>query len=109
VENLYQYHSGVSDDLIGEENPVPDSRHLLGIVPNLKNYWQGGRLATVKRSIILIMLGTNDVGHGFELDKAPDRVRALLDIIFALPDVGHPKVFWPLFRRIAGRKRIGPT
>ena len=37
--------------------------------------------------------GTNDVGHGFELDNAPARLRGLLDLIYALPNVGQPKVF----------------
>lgn len=93
ADNLYHYHSGVSGFLIGELHPTPGAKRLPGMVPNLGNYWQSGRLATVKPSVILIMLGTNDVGHGFELDHAPARLRALLDLIYSLPDIGQPKVF----------------
>ncbi len=93
ADNLYHYHTGLSGYLIGEATPTPNAKRLPGVVPNLDTYWQSGRLATVKPSIILIMLGTNDVGHGFELDSAAERLRKLLDKIYALPAVGQPKVF----------------
>jgi len=90
AENLYHFHTGVSGYLIGK---TPPTKRWAGIAPNLDKYWESGRLATVKPSIILIMLGTNDIGRGFELDSAPDRLRDLLDKIYALPSVGQPKVF----------------
>ena len=85
-DNLYHYHSGVSGILIGDKK-----RH--GFSSIISSSWKQGRLATVKPDIILIMLGTNDVGHGYELEKGPERLHALLDQIYALPNVGKPKVF----------------
>ena len=90
ADNLYHFHTGVSGYLIGK---TPPAKNWAGIAPNLDKYWGSGRLATVKPSIILIMLGTNDIGRGFELDSAPDRLREMLDKIYALPNVGQPKVF----------------
>lgn len=85
-ENLFHYHSGVSGILIGDENRE-------GMSSILEKSWTSGRLAEVKPNIILIMLGTNDVGRGYELDKAPDRLRALLEQIYSFPAIAQPKVF----------------
>ncbi|MGJ8677508.1 MAG: GDSL-type esterase/lipase family protein [Akkermansiaceae bacterium] len=86
TDNLYHYHSGVSGILIGSEK----SRGLFSMLPES---WESGRLAVVKPRIILIMAGTNDVGRGFKLDQASDRLRALLDRIYELPNLGQVQVF----------------
>ncbi|CAA6691685.1 MULTISPECIES: GDSL-type esterase/lipase family protein [unclassified Lentimonas] len=85
ADNLYHYHSGVSGILIGDAT----RRGFRTILPTA---WRQGRLATVKPDMILIMLGTNDVGHGYDLDNGPQRLRGLLDEIYALPNIGQPKV-----------------
>ena len=86
TDNLYHYHSGVSGILIGDAG-------RLGFTTILESSWQQGRLASVKPDIILIMLGTNDVGRAYELDNASNRLRALLNKIYALPDIGQPQIF----------------
>lgn len=86
VDNLYHYHSGVSGILIGDEQRS-------GFSSILKSSWNKGRLASVKPDVILIMIGTNDIGHGYELDNAPARLRGLLDEIYKLTGVGEPKIF----------------
>ena len=55
--NLFQYHSGVSGAILGDT-----LRFMTGMTQNLPSHWNSGRLATVKPNIILIMLGTNDIG-----------------------------------------------
>ncbi|MEP2775105.1 MAG: GDSL-type esterase/lipase family protein [Luteolibacter sp.] len=84
ADNLYHYHSGVSGIRIGE---VGGDRGFASI---LEKSWNEGRLATAKPNVILIMLGTNDVGM---MENAPDRLRKLVTGIYALPDVGEPTVF----------------
>lgn len=93
ADNLYHYHTGISGFLIGNLNPKPGTKKHGGIANNLKKYWNTGRLAKVKPDVILIMIGTNDVGRGYELEAAPQRLQNLLDMIYDLPEVGDPKVF----------------
>ncbi len=87
ADNLYHYHSGVSGIQIGKKDG--DS----GITPNLPDWWSQGRLAVVKPDVILVMIGTNDVGRANDLRNAPRRLRTLLQTIYAQPDVGQPTVF----------------
>lgn len=82
--NLYHYHSGVSGVLIGETE---------GDSGQIRKWWQSGRLRKVKPDIILIMLGTNDIGRGYKVEDAPERLRSLLDNIYAQPSIGNPKVY----------------
>lgn len=87
IDNLYHYHSGVSGILIGEKNG--DS----GITPKLAEWWTQGRLEVVKPQVILIMIGTNDIGKSYDVPNAPRRLRTLLQTIYAQPEVGNPTVF----------------
>lgn len=87
IDNLYHYHSGVSGILIGEADGES------GTTPNLANWWHQGRLDVVKPDVILIMIGTNDVGKAYDLPNAPRRLRVLLQTIYAQPGVGNPTVF----------------
>lgn len=103
ADNLYHYHSGISGYLITDGFSQARKRPVRGIGSGLSRYWESGRLAVVKPDIILIMLGTNDIGHGCDLENAPARLRALLDQIYALPDIGKPKVF------LASIPPIGPA
>ena len=80
ADNLYHYHSGVSGIKIAQ------------MTGGLVKAWNLGRLETVKPDNICIMLGTNDIGRG-EIDGAPERLKALLDQIYALPGIGDPRVF----------------
>ncbi len=86
-DNLYHYHSGVSGYLIGE---LGGQR---GIADNLSAYWGSGRLATVKPNVVLIMIGTNDVGRFHSLENAPSRLNTLVQMIYDLPGVGSPTLF----------------
>ncbi|MDG1302455.1 MAG: SGNH/GDSL hydrolase family protein [Opitutae bacterium] len=92
ADNLYHYHSGFSGYLI-TQGFSPKRKRIGGIGSGLSNYWTSGRLASVKPELILIMLGTNDIGHGYELAGAPARLSTLLDDIYALPGVGDPTLF----------------
>lgn len=92
ADNLYHYHSGISGYLITKGSSQKQKR-LRGIGSGLSNYWTSGRLASVKPELILIMLGTNDIGHGYEIGGAPARLARLLDDIYALPGAGNPAVF----------------
>lgn len=84
ADDLYHYHSGISGIRIGE---LGGDR---GFATILKNIWNQGRLAMVKPNVILIMLGTNDVGN---MQDAPNRLKQLVADIYALPAVGQPTVF----------------
>ena len=81
--NLYHYHSGHSGIRIGEVGGDT------GFATNMTSYWGTGRLAVEKPSQILIMLGTNDVGT----TGASERLRQLVEDIYALPNVGTPTIF----------------
>lgn len=86
--NLYQYHSGISGSVIG--NNVSGRT---GMTQNTPSFWTSGRLASVKPNVILIMLGTNDVDQNIDLANAPARLTTLLDTIYAQTGVGTPTVF----------------
>lgn len=85
--NLYHYHSGVSGIRIGEVGGDA------GVASNLGSYWQTGRLDLVKPDIILIMLGTNDVGAAGLGENAPDRLEAMIETIYDLPGIGSPSIY----------------
>lgn len=87
ANNLYHYHSGVSGIRIGAASGNP------GVTPNLNTYWQTGRLDLVKPDIILIMLGTNDVGNSDFVDNAPDRLESMIETIYDLPGIGSPTIY----------------
>lgn len=92
TNNLFHYHTGVSGFLIGDEKVKKGENGSRGIANYLKKYWETGRIATVKPDLILIMLGTNDIGKGLQLDEAPQRLERLIDMIYALPNVGDPTI-----------------
>ena len=85
--NLYDYHSGVSGSVIGNDT---SGRH--GMTQNLPSHWTSGRLATVKPNVILIMLGTNDVNADIDRANAPARLTAYLDAIYSQAGIGTPTV-----------------
>lgn len=84
--NLYHYHSGHSGIRIGEVGGEG------GFATNLTSYWGSGRLNVVKPNQILIMLGTNDVASA-DPAGASERLRQLVEDIYALPDIGKPTIF----------------
>ena len=88
ADNLYHYHSGISGSVIGDNY---DRR--IGMTQNLSTFWISGRLAEVKPGIVLILLGTNDVGLSYDLPNAPKRLKVLLENLYELPDIGTPTVF----------------
>lgn len=87
-DNLYQYHSGISGSVIGD-----DFEKRTGMTENLASHWSSGRLASVKPNVILIMLGTNDIGQGIDVDNAPARLTNYIEQIFDLAVDGSPSVF----------------
>lgn len=86
--NLFQYHSGISASVIGD-----NVGNRIGMTENLSAHWNSGRLATVKPSVILILLGTNDIGVNIDLENAPGRLSNYIDQIYDQPEVGDPTVF----------------
>jgi lysophospholipase L1-like esterase len=86
--NLYQYHSGISGSMIGD-----NFGNRTGMTQNLETFWTSGRLATVKPNVILILLGTNDIDQQFDMSNAPARLSALVDTIYAQTGVGNPTIF----------------
>ena len=60
---------------------------------NLASHWSSGRLASVKPNVILIMLGTNDIGQGIDVDNAPARLTNYIEQIFDLAVDGNPSAF----------------
>jgi len=86
--NLHQYHSGISGSVIGD-----NSGNRTGMTQNLASHWNSGRLATVKPSIILIMLGTNDISNNIDIANAPSRLSNYIDQIYTQPGVGNPSIF----------------
>ncbi len=101
--NLYQYHSSVSGAVIGDSsangihndftNPT-NGQVLPGIAGNLAEWFRSGtsRLSVAKPDIILIMIGTNDVPYN-DMAHAPDRLRNLIETIYALEGIGNPTIF----------------
>ncbi|MEN8830404.1 MAG: GDSL-type esterase/lipase family protein [Lentimonas sp.] len=88
ADNLYHYHSGISGSIIGE-----DIVKRVGMTENLSRFWTSGRLSHVKPDIILIMLGTNDIGKAYNVVYAPARLKTLVETIYDLPSVGLPKIY----------------
>ena len=89
--NLFHFHSGISGSVIGD-----NVGNRVGMTQNIdsgQNFWNSGRLDTVKPEIILIMLGTNDVEQNIDLTTAPARIVTLIDTIMAQPGVGEPAFF----------------
>ena len=89
--NLFHFHSGISGSVIGD-----NVGNRVGMTQNIdsgQNFWNSGRLDTVKPEIILIMLGTNDVEQNIDLATAPARIVTLIDTIMAQPGVGEPAFF----------------
>ena len=89
--NLYEFHSGISGSVIGN-----DLGGRVGMTANLESgidFWNTGRLDTVKPELILIKLGTNDIDQDFEITTAPARLSNLVDEILTLPSVGEPTFF----------------
>lgn len=87
ADNLYHFHSGISGAVIGADN---GSRK--GLTQNIPAFWKTGRLASAKPKVIIIMLGANDINSDIETATAPERLGALVDTIYAQPDVGNPTV-----------------
>lgn len=88
VDNLYHYHSGISGSVIGD-----NIANRVGMTQNLSDFWSSGRLADVKPNLVLVMLGTNDVGRDHDLSNAPERLKKLVQAIYDLPGIGRPTVF----------------
>jgi len=88
ASNLYQYHSGISGSVIGNDY---DGR--TGMTQHTPTFWTSGRLAVVKPDVILIMLGANDVNTVIDLPNAPARLTNLVHTIYAQPGVGNPTIF----------------
>ena len=85
--NLYHFHSGISGSVIG------DVGGRTNMTKGLPQFWAKGRLASVKPSIVLVMLGTNDVDIGAEVEHAPARLQKFVETLYALPGAGRPAVF----------------
>lgn len=86
--NLHHFHSGISGSVIGE-----GFRGRTGMTAGLPGFWKSGRLAVVKPSIVLIMLGTNDIDNRIDPDHAPAQLKAFVEALHVLPGAGHPAVF----------------
>ncbi|MFD0896071.1 hypothetical protein KBB96_01160 [Luteolibacter ambystomatis] len=85
--NLYQYHSGISGSVIGN-----DTSGRVGMTQNLPAHWTSGRLAMVKPNVVLIMLGTNDINSDIDRPNAPARLTAYLNAVYSQPGIGNPTV-----------------
>ncbi len=85
--NLYHYHSGISGSVIGN-----DVSGRVGMTQNLPAHWAGGRLASVKPNVVLVMLGTNDINSDIDRANAPARLATYLDTLFSQPGIGTPTV-----------------
>ena len=76
--NLYRFHSGVSGATIGA-----NQHRRTNITASIPRWWNQGRLATAKPNVVLIMLGTNDIGLNDAVDQAPTRIKQLVETIHA--------------------------
>ncbi|HAT11891.1 MAG TPA: hypothetical protein DCS97_15170, partial [Planctomycetes bacterium] len=85
IDNLYQFHSGISGSTIGA-----NAHGRTNITAGVPTFWTSGRLAVVKPNIILIMLGTNDVDLNDDLAHAPARMGTLIDTIYGQRSVSDP-------------------
>ena len=86
--DLYRFHSGISGSVIGD-----GVGGRVGMTKSLPHFWKSGRLATVKPSIVLVMLGTNDVDNDIDVQHAPERLQKFVEALYALPGAGRPAVF----------------
>lgn len=89
--DLYRDHSGTSASVIGNNLGT-----RVGMTQNMdsgQNFWNTGRLVTVKPEIILIIIGTNDVVQEIDLANAPAKVSAMVDKIMSLSGAGTPAIF----------------
>lgn len=76
----YILHSGVSGIKIGAV------KGRLGLL------MRQGNIKMNRPSLILIMLGTNDIGGGDKIDTADQRLKELVQTLYAIPKVGKPTV-----------------
>lgn len=94
--NPYRYHSGVAGSIIGDNRTV-GSYTYTGLTQNVPTWWTAGRLATVKPNVICLLIGGNDINNAFDAGTAPDRLKTLIDTIYAQPyaggGVGDPTLF----------------
>ena len=86
--DLYRFHSGISGSVIGD-----GVGGRAGMTKSLPQFWAKGRLASVKPSIVLVMLGTNDVNSDVDPDHAPARLKKFVEALYALPGARRPAVF----------------
>jgi hypothetical protein len=91
--NLYQYHSGFSGAVIGNDVTPSDGFKRSGITQNLPTWWTQGRLAVAKPNVILIMIGTNNVALDVQKDEGQTLLTNLLNTIYGLPGIGTPTIF----------------
>ena len=78
ADNQFHYHSGISGAVIGDS--LPDRT---GMTEELATQLSSGRLATVPPNTVLIMLGTNDIDNGIDIENAPGRLSNYIDEIYA--------------------------
>ena len=76
----YLYHSGVSGIRID------------GVTHNLDKFLKQGNIKANRPSLIFIMLGTNDIGAGHKIETAPERLKELVNKLYAIPRIGEPTV-----------------
>ncbi|MGC4032749.1 MAG: GDSL-type esterase/lipase family protein [Tepidisphaeraceae bacterium] len=94
VTNPYRYHSGVAGAIIGDSRTV-GSYTYTGLTQNVPTWWSAStsRLATVKPNVIFLLIGGNDINNAYDVATAPDRMKTLIDTIYAQPGVGDPTIF----------------
>ncbi len=61
------------------------------VAAQLDTMWGAPALQSSKPSTICLMLGTNDI-HTDKIDGAPERMKSLIDQIYALPGIGSPTI-----------------
>ena len=84
-DESYQFHSAVSGKYIGGTSKR-------GVLEDLGVIWNQGRLKDTKPQTIFIMLGSNDIGNGHELNTAPERLKKLIEKIYTLRYAGNPTI-----------------
>ena len=89
--HLTNQAEGLPNDPNFTSHSCLDNVKIKDISDNLKSYWEQGRLKSVKPKIICVMLGTNDIDNDL-INKTPERMKALLDELYALPNIGTPLV-----------------
>ena len=89
--HLTSQAEGLANDPNFTSHSCLDNVKIKDVSDKLKSYWKQGRLKSVKPNIICVMLGTNDIDNDL-IDKTPERMKTLLDKLYALPDIGSPLV-----------------